>query len=207
MPTTVLNCTADTHLIELSGSPGGSSGTIVLGYEPSLGYRNGLFKFNLSTISGTVTSAVFGLYLQVAAASSGRYAEILCVDPSVPWVEAEADWDEYATSQLWGSVGGDIDYGGQSAGEWEIPTSGAGGPISIDVTNLVQDYKDRALSVITIFVWSQYQSTSPPNAVCTVGAKDNFFSGRRPILTVTTSAPHNQTMTGGFREMNGGWRG
>lgn len=187
MPSAVLDCDADTTLDETSGTPLGGEVTLQVGaalVDPEIpelgrGLYNSLLKFDISSVPAGVDilSSTLTLNCTIPAGSAEDFS-VLQVDPAKAWVEAEADWDEYATGSNWDTAGGDIDVaGGESF--TTLPTST--GAAAFNVLANVVNAHNRAIDSITLLLYYSDADT----AVAAFSSREDVTPANRPTLTVT----------------------
>lgn len=172
-----------------------------------------LLKFTgLSNISASqsVSDVTLSLYMvgtDGAASVTGRLNRVL-----LNWVEAQATYNNYATSTAWntaGAAGSGTDISATTSADLTLNnTTGAykdwnAAQLTTDVGNMVSGSYNN-------YGWRLFQQDATANAHRAFAASEHT-DGQRPKLTVTHSAAAGgllkfleQTMTGGFTELTGG---
>lgn len=206
MPSAVLDCDADTTLDETGVAPLGGSSVMLVGAalvspefpELGRGLYNSLLKFNISSVPAGVDilSGTLTLNCTIPAGSAEDFS-VLQVDPTKAWIEAEADWDEYATGSNWDTAGGDIDVdGGESFAT--LPTST--GAVTLNVLSNVVNAHNRAIDSITLLLYYSDADTD----VATFSSREDAVSANRPTLTVTWIGSESSASGGdSFQEFTG----
>lgn len=187
MPSVTLNCSADTTLDEAGVSPLGGETSLLVGAalinpempELGRGLYHSLLTFDISGVPAGVDILTGTLALNCKTASGSAYdLSVLQVDPAKAWVEAEADWDEYATSSNWDTAGGDIDVdGGESFAT--LPTSTGAASFNV-LANVVNAYV-RDIDTVTLFMY--YSDSDTDRAI--FSSKEDATPANRPTLTIT----------------------
>lgn len=205
MPTTTITASADTYLDETGASPSGGEGVVHCGWTGGDGFQNPLFKFSLSGVGGIVTDAKIQLYLQAVSTEPGtRSGYWGVIKNSTAWVEAEADWDEYATGQNWATAGldPDDDFEVYPDASFTLPQTTAT-IYQYTITSLVQYAVANGFSDVTIAAYNQdggiLQQTD-----CSFAARTSIFDARRPKLIVTTIPGGLINLAGNLRKLAGG---
>lgn len=208
----VLNLTTslkDTTLVETGVSPSGAGSNMVVGRRyidvgiPELGtyLSNALIQFDLATLpsNAIVSSAIMTLRC-AGPSTTGPAFTILGIDPAKAWVEAEADWDEYATGSLWTAPGGDFDPLITDIPD-NLPTTV--GDKTYDVTTIVQSqFTDQSQTTIGVLMYYDIATVD----YATFITKEFGISARWPRLSITYTEPVQGVvnLVGNLRKLAGG---
>ncbi len=141
--------------------------------------RRGIFKFDFSALSAgvTITSAILTIRQTAESGGSGKTVTVNRLTQT-GFVEAQATWNDYATSTAWASAGGDFTTDDSATA---VTPSGAG-DIDFDVTNQVIYAKDNT-SEIAYFILLPSPGLSGVNNI-DIGFRDNGTAGNRPKLVI-----------------------
>ena len=150
MPTVTLNPTKDTLLMEYSPTTNfGSSQLFTTGVSANKKNR-AVLEFDGTTISGKgIDSAILSLYGYYVITGAETHT-IECFKMTQPtWVEAQATWNIYKTSNNWTTAGGDYVTTAPAGSTSAAPPIG-GGWITFDISAIVQDAADLAINILLL---------------------------------------------------------
>ena len=169
----------DTALDENVPDTNTGSATIGTIHHPTNQQINGIFKFDFSALSAgvTITSATLTIRQTAESGGSGKTVTVNRLTQT-GFVEAQATWNDYATSTAWASAGGDFTTDDSATA---VTPSGAG-DIDFDVTNQVIYAKDNT-SEIAYFILLPSPGLSGVNNI-DIGFRDNGTAGNRPKLVI-----------------------
>lgn len=117
----------------------------------------------------TIVSAVWWIYVHSVSAVAGHTFRIDRIT-QIGWVEAQATWNDYATSTAWTTPGGDIDTG-TTVAIGDITTTGWK---SFTITSMVTDAWNSRGKICTFLLRREDDETAPITGLVSFRPKDRY---------------------------------